>query len=92
MRCFDRDDGTQEIMCPKLENGWFLQDMHTDSGTHTHTQSHAYTLAEVGDMEDAMPVYGVSGGDGQGIAIGDKEEIWGNRCSFEHLGIQWGWR
>ena len=36
--------------------------MHAD--THTHTQSHTYTLAEVGDMEDARPVSGVRGGDG----------------------------
>ena len=48
--------------------------MHTDSGTHTHTQSHAYTLAEVGDMEDVRPVSGSGGLDGQGIAIGDMEE------------------
>ena len=60
-------------MCPKIETGWGLQDMHAD--THTHTQSHTYTLAEVGDMEDVMPVSGVSGGDGQGIAIGGMEEI-----------------
>ena len=49
-------------MCPKIETGWVLQDMHTDTHTHTHT------LAEVGDMEDVR-------GDGQGIAIGDMEEI-----------------
>jgi len=42
--------------------------------THTHTHNDTYTLAEVGDMEDVRSVSG-SGGDGQGIAIGEMEEI-----------------
>ena len=52
-----------------------LQDMHADTHTYTHTQSSRDTLAEVGDMEDVRPVSGFRGWDGQGIVIGDMEEI-----------------
>ncbi len=37
--------------------------------THAHTQSHTYTLAEVGDMETVRPVSGVRGGMDKGLRL-----------------------
>jgi hypothetical protein len=54
--------------------------MKTDK--HTHKQSHTHTLAEVDDMEDVRPVSGFRGGDGQGIVIGDMEEM--GLCIGDH--------